>query len=402
MSKGRKESKQVAISFENVSVRFKIPREKKAGVLDRLVGVIGGKQFGYDELWALKKVNLRVNRGETVGIIGENGSGKSTMLKIMAHVLVPTTGECTVTGKVAPFLELGVGFEPELTGRENVYLYGAIMGLRKKDIAARFDNIIGFAELEKFVDVKVKNYSSGMYMRLAFATAVHVEPETLLVDEVLAVGDFEYQQKCYDKFNEFKEEGKTIAFVSHDLGAVRRFCDKTALLKEGRLVAFGDTNEIIDRYVYGMDIGRKKTDIAERGEKKAHITDVKFYDKFGNENTVFKSGDPMKIRILYRANMKVERPVFGIALYTDTGVFCYGTNTHQKKMQIKEICGNGYVDIDIENIPLIQGKFLLTVAIHSEDHATRYDWLDKQFSFAIVKSTNDDGLIAIASKWGVH
>lgn len=394
--------KDVAIMLRNVSIRFRIPKEKKAGVLDRIVGFIGGKQFGYDELWALRNINLKVNRGETVGIIGENGSGKSTLLKIMAHVFVPTTGKCVVNGKVAQFLELGVGFEPELTGRENVYLYGAIMGLKKKDIEARFDDIIKFAELEKFVDVKVKNYSSGMYMRLAFATAVHVEPEILLVDEVLAVGDFEYQQKCYDKFNEFKEEGKTIAFVSHDLSAVRRFCDKTQLLKEGRCVAFGDTNEIIDKYVYGMDIGRKKTDIAGTEERKAYIKDVKFYDKFGNESNVFKSGDSMKIRIFYKADKKVENPVFGIGLYTDTGVYCYGTNTYQKKMPIKEIYGDGNVEIDIETIPLIQGKFLLTVAIHSEDHATRYDWLDKQFSFTIVKSTEDDGLICLSTKWGVH
>lgn len=237
-----------AIVVDNISKRFRIPHEKKTTLFENIVGVMK-RQFNYEEFWALKNLSFRVQRGETFGIIGRNGSGKSTLLKILAKVLYSDTGSVTMNGKVASFLELGVGFQPELTGEENVYIYSSILGMSRKEVRASYQDIFDFAEMRKFENMKLKNFSSGMYMRLAFSTAIHANPDTLLIDEVFAVGDEAFQKKCVDKINEFRKQGKTIIFVSHDLNAVKSLCQKSLLLNEGNTVSTGNTEKVINDYL---------------------------------------------------------------------------------------------------------------------------------------------------------
>lgn len=236
-----------AITIKNLSKFFKVPHEKRTTLFENLVGLIHGG-YEYEEFWALKDVSFSVPKGETLGIIGENGSGKTTLMSVIANVLRPDGGTCKVNGRVAPFLGLGVGFEPELTGKENVYLYGSIIGLKKKRLDEKYDEIVSFSELEKFMDLKLKNYSSGMYMRLAFATASHVDPDILLIDEVFAVGDEAFQKKCTEKMMKFKEDKKTILFVSHDLSAVKKICERTLLMVNGVLNTLGPTEDVITIY----------------------------------------------------------------------------------------------------------------------------------------------------------
>lgn len=237
-----------AIIVDNVSKRFRIPHEKKTTLFQNMVGVIK-RQFSYEEFWALKDVDFRIQKGETFGIIGKNGSGKTTLLKILAKVLYPDKGSVIMNGKTASFLELGVGFQPELTARENVYIYSSILGMTRKEVRKKYDAIFDFAELKRFESMKLKNFSSGMYMRLAFATAIHCNPDTLLIDEVFAVGDEAFQKKCVDKINEFKQQGKTIVFVSHSLDAVKSLCQRSMLLSEGKIVSTGDTVKVINDYL---------------------------------------------------------------------------------------------------------------------------------------------------------
>lgn len=237
-----------AIVVDNISKCFHIPIEKKRTVYENLIGLFSGDQ-SYEEFWALKNVSFTVKHGETFGVIGPNGSGKSTLLKMLAGVLYPDSGSLKVNGKVAPFLELGVGFQPELTAKQNVYLYGAIMGLTRKEVDKKYDNILDFAELKRFENMKLRNFSSGMYVRLAFSIAIQTEPDIMLLDEVLAVGDEHFQKKCMDKIEEIRKSGKTIIYVSHALDSVQKLCSKSILLSNGKSVVIGDTDKIIAQYL---------------------------------------------------------------------------------------------------------------------------------------------------------
>jgi lipopolysaccharide transport system ATP-binding protein len=236
------------ITVDSVSKRFRIPHEKKSTVFQHIVGLMK-RQFSYEEFWALKNVSFEVNKGECFGIIGRNGSGKSTLLKILAKVLYSDGGLVSMNGKVASFLQLGVGFQSELTARENVYIYSSILGLNRREVDKVYDEIIDFSELKRFENMKLKNFSSGMNVRLAFSTAIYAVPDILLIDEVLAVGDEAFRKKCRHKMDQFKTEGKTIVFVSHDLGSVKELCQRTMLLNQGQTVSMGDTEKVIGDYL---------------------------------------------------------------------------------------------------------------------------------------------------------
>lgn len=237
-----------AIEVNNICKKFRIPHEKKTTLFQNIIGIIK-RQYSYEEFWALNDVSLEIARGETFGIIGRNGSGKSTLLKIIASVLYPDSGTVFINGKVASFLELGVGFQPELTAEDNVYIYSSILGMTRKKTRAVFDEIFDFAELIKFKNMKLKNFSSGMYVRLAFSTAIHADPEILLVDEVLAVGDEAFQKKCISKIDEFRNQGKTIVLVSHSLSMIKLICNKAILLMNGKITACGETETVINSYL---------------------------------------------------------------------------------------------------------------------------------------------------------
>jgi len=236
-----------AMIIDNLSKRFNIPHEKKTTLLQNIVGVVR-RQFDYQEFWALKDISFIVEKGEAFGIIGKNGSGKSTLLRILAKVLYPESGSVTTNGKIASFLELGVGFQPELTAGENVYIYASVLGLSRRETKKRYDEIFDYAELRRFESMKLKNFSSGMYMRLAFATAIHTNPDILLIDEVFAVGDEHFQRKCADKIQELQEQGKTIIFVSHSLDTVKSLCSRSLLINDGRIISVGNTAEVIRDY----------------------------------------------------------------------------------------------------------------------------------------------------------
>lgn len=409
-----------AIEVEHLYKTFRIPHEKRTTLFETLTGVF--KPQAYETFQALKDINFTVEDGEALGIIGVNGSGKSTLLKTIANVLRPTRGKVNIHRKITPFLELGVGFQPDLTAAENVKIYATIMGMQKRDIEDKFDDIIEFAGLEKFRDTKLKNFSSGMQVRLAFSTAIQTDPEILLLDEVLAVGDMEFQQKCLDVLSQYRKKGVTVIFVSHDLNSVRRFCDRTLLLHKGEQVVLGETGEVIDCYVYGggEEAGGtlheesesveggcrlpKKEDVSENnprcGDQAVEITGVELYDKFNNKSSRFNSFDPMNIRIFYNAHKRTSDPVFGIALYSESGEHLFGTNTELKDISIDYLEGTGYIDLHIERISMLAGKFLLTVAVHSREQKP-YDWHDKQYFFDVIPSSRDAGIFEIPCNWKI-
>lgn len=396
------------VEVEGLWKTFKIPHERRTTLFESLVGLMRPNR--YETFTVLKDVSFRVDEGECVGIIGDNGSGKSTLLKIIANILRPSKGTIKVVGKMTPFLELGVGFQPDLTARENIGVYATVMGISGRDIRERTDDVIEFAGLHKFEDTKLKNLSSGMQVRLAFSTAIQTDPDVLLVDEVLAVGDMEFQQKCFDVFNRYRKEGVTILFVSHDLGAVRRFCDRTLLLGGGEERAFGETGEVLDKYVYCRSGARSGSDESEDkksrtnrwGNGRVTITDVQFLNKSGANCTRFNSADPMAIRIHFHAAEAISDITFGIAIHSDDGRHIFGTNTKIRRVPLSVGKGDGHIDLLIDCIPMLSGRYLISIAAQSLDYKTTYDWIDKHYSFEVVPTSGDDGSIAIPCSWSIQ
>lgn len=390
-----------AVRVEHLWKTFRIPHERRTTLFENLVGFL--RPNNYETITVLKDLNFDIERGECIGIIGDNGSGKSTLLKIIANILRPTSGSVEVHGKLTPFLELGVGFQPDLSVRENIKLYATIMGLSRAEITKRIDDVIEFSGLEKFEDTKLKNLSSGMQVRLAFSTAIQTDPDVLLVDEVLAVGDMEFQQKCFDVFNRYRREGVTILFVSHDLGAVRRFCDRALLLRGGEQRAFGETGDVLDMYIYGKSSGIAASTAngagSRWGDGRVRITDVEFLDKSGEGRERFQSLDPMTIRIHYHAEEDVSDITFGIAIHSEDGYHLFGTNTRIQKVPVSVKRGDGHINIEIDRIPLLSGKFVLSVAAQSTDYSVTYDWVDKQYHFYVVPTSGDAGIVAMPCGW---
>jgi len=401
----------MVVAVEDLWKTFQIPHERRTTLFENLIGLLRPNHF--ETFTVLRDINFTVNKGECVGIIGDNGSGKSTLLKIIANILRPTRGRVKVEGKMTPFLELGVGFQPDLTARENVGVYATIMGLSNREIKERTDDVIEFSGLQKFEDTKLKNLSSGMQVRLAFSTAIQTEPDVLLVDEVLAVGDLEFQHKCFDVFNRYRKEGVTILFVSHDLGSVRRFCDRTLLLGGGGQLAFGETEDILDRYVYGRKEREPEAVLAEAekesttrnkglsrwGDRTVEIVKLELLDKFERESSRFNSFDPMTIRLHYRARTKVTDLSFGMALYSEDGHYLFGTNTELKNTPVSQVIGEGHIDLEIPRLPMIDGRFLLSPAIQTRDSTRTYDWIDKQYSFEVVSRGRDTGIFEVPCRW---
>jgi len=394
----------IVVKVDHLWKTFQIPHERRTTLFENLMGLMRPNQ--YEIFTVLKDVSFEIDEGECVGIIGDNGSGKSTLLKIIANIIRPSSGTVKVEGKMTPFLELGVGFQPDLTLRENIGVYGTVMGLSRKEIKDRTDEVIDFAGLRKFEDTKLKNLSSGMQVRLAFSTAIQTEPDVLLVDEVLAVGDMEFQQKCFQVFEKYRKKGVTILFVSHDLGAVRRLCDKTLLLRDGVRIDFGDTNRIIDKYIYKLDDKVKEDAPAAEnenrwGNKQMEITNLKFIDKCGKENDNFISGDPFIARIFFQAHERIASPVFGIIFYYQE-TYCYGTTTEFRGCDTGVIEGSGHVDLLVDNLHLLQGRFDVTVAVASADYKTNYDWHDRLYSFNVHNPTRDQGIITMDGSWSLQ
>jgi ABC-type polysaccharide/polyol phosphate transport system ATPase subunit len=401
---------------------------------------------------ALQGVSFTVPAGKTYGIIGRNGSGKSTALKLVAGITKPTTGTVKVEGRISALIELGAGFHPEISGRENVFINGIMLGLTKREVARRFDEIVEFAEMENFIDAPVKTYSSGMYMRLGFAVAIHVDPDVLLVDEVLAVGDEGFTHKCLDKFGEFKRRGKTILLVTHALGLVERFCDEALWLDKGKVRGAGDPKRVVGAYLIDVERSEERelalaearaqasgqaSDAGGRGlemsggrstpgdsddaqpvaegeavavddmtravegrwgSREIEIVGVTLRGADGEAAHIFQSGEPLSIHLAVRAHQPCDDFVFGVGLYSADGVTCYGTNTHLEDYRSDRISGDGEVMFRIESLDLVEGTYKLDVAVHKLD-GYPFDYHRLLYTFRVKTRTKEVGIYRPRHTW---
>jgi len=389
---------------------------------------------------AVTNVSFTVPKGQTLGVIGRNGSGKSTLLKLVAGITKPTTGTVRVSGRVSALIELGAGFHPEISGRENVFINGIMLGLTKREITRRFDEIVDFAELQEFIDAPVKNYSSGMYMRLGFAVAIHVDPDVLLVDEVLAVGDEGFTHKCLDKFAEFKRRGKTILLVTHSLGLVEKFCDEALWMDAGQMKVQGDPKRVVGAYITDVqkseeqqlaaaDARAKDTAVAMSpdepasavlpdhpvetaaapqdmfrategrwGSREIEITAVELVGAAGASGHVFQSGDPLTVRVQLRAPVEMDDFVIGIGLFNAEGLCCYGTNTSLEELKSVRMLGDAEVQFFIDRLDLVEGTYKLDVAVHKLD-GYPYDYHRLLYTFRVKSRTKDVGIYRPPHRW---
>lgn len=391
---------EVAVSASGVWKNFRLYHERNRFIK---AAILRGRRARYEEFWALQDVSFEVRHGSTFGIIGSNGSGKSTMLKCLAGILFPDRGEVKVQGRLAALLELGAGFHPELSGRENVFLNGAILGMGKKELAKKFDSIVDFAGLEKFIDSPVKNYSSGMMVRLGFSVASHVEPEILLIDEVLSVGDQAFQRKSIEKIEEFRREGRTIVFVSHGLSQVAQLCKEVAWLEYGRLRRIGDVHEVIAEYT-GESYGQQtdtETSLGKRwGTGKASITSIEISDSSGRRVEKIETGAGLTVRVSYDSHAVIEDLVVFVKISTLSGLDVWSTSTRTNGIALPRVIGAGGVELSIPSLPLLEGTYLLTVALRNGRETTEFDHWEHGHKFDVQQvNLFDEGIVNVSSKW---
>jgi ABC-type polysaccharide/polyol phosphate transport system ATPase subunit len=415
--------------------------------------IVKGSLFGSikpDELvTAVDDISLQIENGQTFGLIGENGSGKSTILKMVAGIAKPSSGRISVKGKISALIELGAGFHPEISGRENVYINGIMLGLTRNEIKQKFDEIVRFAELEEFIEAPVKTYSSGMYMRLGFSIAINVNPEVLLIDEVLAVGDAAFVPKCLDKIDDFRRRKKTILFVSHDLSTVAKICNKVAWLKNGKIRMIDEPKRVVDAYMQDVteeqeaEFRERKEDVAvavaavsaappaetpaiapaeapaepasptpgpataavddgrrERrwGKREVEIRKVVLRNVRGEEKHVFHPGDGLTVEMEISAKEPVKNFVFGIGMFNSMGVLVYGTNTQLEEYESVGFSGEGRVACRIEKLNLINGTYYLDVAVHKRD-GYPYDYHQNMYSFLVSSMIRDEGVARLPHAW---
>lgn len=366
--------------------------------------ILRGRRARYEEFWALKGLSFEVRTGTTFGVIGPNGSGKSTLLKCLAGILTPDRGSVSIQGRVSALLELGAGFHPELSGRENVFLNGAILGLSRREIAERFDAIVDFAGLERFIDTPVKNYSSGMFVRLGFAVAAHVEPEVLLIDEVLSVGDESFQRKSAERIEAFRREGRTIVFVSHGLGQVEQLCENVAWIDRGQIKEIGPAGEVISSYQgQSHQAVRFEGDLGQRwGSGEVQISEVRILDTTGQPVQIPTTMDPLVISVSMESRVPVQDAVVIARIDTLAGHPVWKSSSRHNGQSLGLINGSARVDIEIPSFPLLEGVYDLTLAItdHTEIHP--YDHWEKKIRFEVRQyRVFDSGIVHIESNWKV-
>ncbi|MCU1613003.1 MAG: transporter related [Frankiales bacterium] len=400
----------IAVEATGVSKRFRLYHERNQSLK---AAFMRGGRAKFDEFWALQDVDLQIPTGKTFGLIGHNGSGKSTLLKCLAGILVPDRGSIGVHGRVSALLELGAGFHPELSGRDNVYLNGSILGMSRKQIDRSFDEIVDFAGLETFIDTPVKNYSSGMYVRLGFSVAINVDPEILMVDEVLAVGDEAFQRKCMEKFADFREQGRTVVVVSHALSTMRTMCDEVAWLDHGKLLEVGHPRDLVDAYVGRSHEDRVETEPPEGGEQAGHgarwgsgevtIRSVELLDGDQPVSQV-ATGQRMTFRMHWKAKKPVEEPVFGIAVHTLDGVHVTGPNTRDVELSTGTLDGEGWLDLHVPRLMLTSGTYELTAAVFDRSVAHAFDHREKLLRFDVTPGTPRDqnGVISLGGSWEIQ
>lgn len=432
---------EIAIDVQNITKEFKIYLDKGSQLKEKL---LFSKRRRCEIRRVLRGISFQVKRGEAVGLIGHNGCGKSTTLKLLTRIMYPDSGSITMNGRVSSLIELGAGFHPDMSGRENIYTNASIFGLTKKEIDCRLADIIAFSELEDFIDNPVRTYSSGMYMRLAFSVAINVDADILLIDEILAVGDTNFQTKCFNKLRELKATGMTIILVTHDLTTIEKFCDRAIWLNNGDIVQEGKSASVVDAYFRFMNEKKfeqiekahaaeasknagdteKNTDDAEQsdvqkqegsdnnsgdeaekidysanrfGLKYAEITNAVMLDKNGQPKKAFRSGEPLSIAIDYKVNTPLDELVFGMGFYSMDGVCIYGNNTQLDRLRA-DGQKDGRVQMDISELPLLAGRYALNVAIVDKD-GTPMDFCRTYSYFEVVSEDRSTGFVHVEHEW---
>jgi ABC-2 type transport system ATP-binding protein len=392
----------VALRVHGVTKMFRVHHER-TNSLKQLIA--GGGRNRYDEFYALRDVSFEVKAGEAFGVIGHNGSGKSTLLKCMAGILTPNAGHIVVNRRMSALLELGAGFHPELSGRDNVFLNAAILGMSRREIAKRFDQIVEFSGLEAFIDSPVKTYSSGMYVRLAFAVAINVDPEMLLIDEILAVGDVTFQQRCMEKFVEFRDQGRTIVLVTHDLTSVRNFCDRAIWLEHGVVSGQGDPAALVDEYTETMLGGRTDTgtESIRRGPGPLRVDHVELLVD-GRVTRHLQTGDSAVIRLHFSSPVPVPTPVFSVTIASLGGAVITAPCTRDGGDVPTSVSGNGTVDLRIDDMALLPGPHIVHTEITGFGRQHVFDHLQNALSFDVLTGTvrETGGLVTLWPTWRIE
>lgn len=418
-----------AIEIKNVYKHFKIYKDKPLSMKEKILRL---RSSDYEVFNAVNGVNIEVKKGETVGLIGHNGCGKSTLLKLISQILYPDKGEIVVNGRISSLIELGAGFHPDFTGRENIYMNGSIYGLSNKDIDKKIDEIIRFSELEHFIENPVRTYSSGMYMRLAFSVAINVNPEILLIDEILSVGDTNFQKKCYEKIEGFQRSGATVLIVAHDLGTLEKLCDKIIWMDKGKVVNQGEPDYVINLYKQYMneqyvenkvkeneqllvnleesdytsneEVKEEKGEINKKindlhwGSGEIKITNVNIMDDRNRKVSTILAGKATKLEIDYKVLNSQEEVIFGIGIYSEDYKPVYGTNTELDKIKLKNLEFEGKIVFEIPKLQLLTGKYILSVAIEDKNHRA-LDFYKNYMEFDIVSQDPAVGIHSIEHKW---
>lgn len=400
---------QPAISFENVSKRFMMTSQRPQTVLETLIALVKGQRMRApeQELWAVDKLSFDLMPGECLGIIGRNGSGKSTVLKMIARILRPTRGRVTVRGRISALLELGAGFHPDLTGRENIYLNASILGLSRQDVDRQFESIVDFSELSSFIDVPVKHYSSGMHVRLGFSVAIHIEPDVLILDEILAVGDQAFQTKCIEQIYSLKQDGTTIILISHNMDVVRSLCTQLLWIEHGALRGAGNVNTIASEYLaetynpQQQAIGYTGKSFKRWGTRDIEITAVRLLNEEGREFGLFRTSEQMTIEVHYVAHRAIAEPQIDLAIHRQDGVHVIGPNSHADGLEINSVSGVGRIYYHVERLPLLPARYQVSVTIRDSQLPTVYDHHEQAYPFRVIA---DDlhgmhGLVTIPATW---
>ncbi|MCB9159067.1 MAG: ABC transporter ATP-binding protein [Caldilineaceae bacterium] len=412
------EPRQPLVELKNVSKRFRIHRERQRSLQESFIRLFRREHRPQDYFWPLRDVSFSVYPGDSVGILGPNGSGKSTMLKLVTGILEPTEGQITLRGQVASLLELGAGFHPDLTGRENIFLNGSVYGFSRKQMQARLESIIDFAELGDFIDTPVKHYSSGMYVRLGFSVAIHTDPDVLIVDEVLTVGDQVFQQKCLERIYDMKRAGVAIILVSHSLADVQRLCDRAIWLDQGLVRADGPSIGVVDEYLADANDRyyqqRRKREVEKPpdeftiqttpqrwGTGDAVIAKVEILGKDGTTPEYFRTGDMLRLRVHYKTRKPIDTPTFGLAIYRRDGAHVNGPNSIDAGYRVPQIDGGGVMEYTIDALPLNPGHFELTAAIYNHDSSVAMDHHHRLYRFEVRSPTlrHEEGIVHIPATW---
>jgi ABC-type polysaccharide/polyol phosphate transport system ATPase subunit len=393
--------RDTVVSVSHLSKRFRLFHERHQSLKQSL---LNRQRSRHEDFWALRDVSFDVFEGETFGIIGHNGSGKSTLLKCLTKILQPDEGSLAVNGSISALLELGAGFHPELSGRENVFLNAAILGVPRRHIEERFDEIVDFSGLEKFIDTPVKNYSSGMFVRLGFAVAVNVDPDVLIIDEVLAVGDADFQAKCGDKIADFRERDKTIVLVTHSMEDVVRLCKRAAWIDHGELRMLGSPHDLADAYMQTTHQGRsvQYQDGQRWGSGDVRIDSVEILDGALEPVKFAKSGKPHSFRVHLSAQQPVIAPEVVLSIYDQNATLITEVSTRSRDAFIDQVHGTRTISLDIESLPLVEGTYELTCAVVDESGQREYDVRSRFVRFDVLKGDSDDvGLVTLGGAWNL-